>query len=119
MTCTGDTPLLRRSLRTRGSVATAAGSRGYRAVPMDTWRTASTRISSTAARTASHTGQIIGTQRWAPGGTLHAYRAGDSRTACGEPLSTLKRWPAKRFGWGTLARQRCRACLDVVRSSSR
>lgn len=118
MTCTGDTPLLvaepTRAARLRHFTG---GAGGYRAVPMDTWRTASTRISSTAARTAPHTGQIIGTQRRAPAGTLHAYRAGDERTACGEALSTLKRWPAKRFGWGTLARQRCRACLDVVRGS--
>jgi len=85
---------------------------------VQTWRTASTRISSTAARTVAQTGQIVGTPRRTPGGTLHAYRAGDERTACGVPIVTLKRWPAKRFRWGTLARQRCRACLDVVRSTS-
>ena len=84
---------------------------------MDSWRTASTRISSSAA-TAMHTGRIISPPRRVPGGTLHAYRAGDERTACGELLATLKRWPAKRFRRGTLARQRCRECLAVVHGGS-
>jgi len=84
---------------------------------METWRTASTRISSSAARTAAHTGRIVSTPRREPGGTLHAYQAGDERTACGQLLVTLKRWPAKRFLWGTLARQRCRTCLEAVRGS--
>lgn len=82
---------------------------------MDTWRTASTRTSSVEA-TRTRTGQVISTPHRRPEGTLHAYRAGADRTACGQPLATLKRWPAKRFGPGTLARHRCPRCLDVVRS---
>lgn len=45
---------------------------------------------------------------------MHAYRAGDAHTACGEPLSPLRRWPARRFGRGGLARNRCRACVEVA-----
>lgn len=85
---------------------------------MDSWRTASTRISSTAG-TATRTGRFISPPRRIPGGRLHAYRAGDDRTACGELLAPLKRWPAKRFRRGTMARQRCRACVDVVHAARR
>jgi hypothetical protein len=81
---------------------------------VDTWRTASTRISSTAA-TETRTGRIISPPRRVPGGTLHAYRSGDDRTACGELLAPLKRWPAKRFGRGGMARERCRDCVAAVR----
>lgn len=60
-------------------------------------------------------GRIVSPPRRTPGGTLHAYRSGDDRTACGERLSPMKRWPAKRFGRGAQARQRCRACEAAVR----
>jgi len=81
---------------------------------VDSWRTASTRISSTAA-TAMHTGRIISPPRRIPGGMLHAYRSGDDHTACGELLAPLKRWPAKRFGRGGMARERCRRCVAAIR----
>lgn len=61
-------------------------------------------------------GRIVSPPRRTPGGTLHAYRSGDDHTACGALLSPMKRWPAKRFGRGTLARQRCRDCEAVVRA---
>lgn len=80
---------------------------------VDTWRTASTRISSTAA-TAMHTGRIISPPRRIPGGTLHAYRSGVDRTACGRLLAPMKRWPAKRFRRGGMASDRCRECLAIV-----
>ena len=86
---------------------------------MDNWRTASTRISSTAARSMRAGGRIISPPRRIPGGRLHAYRPGDDHTACGELLAPLKRWPAKRFRRSTLARERCRGCLDAVRASRR
>jgi len=85
---------------------------------VDSWRIASTRISSTAA-TATQTGQLISPPRRVPGGVLHAYRSGEDHTACGELLAPLKRWPAKRFRTGGVIRVRCRACLDAVRPRSR
>ena len=85
---------------------------------MDTWRIASTRISSTAAN-RMRSGRVISPPRRIPGGTLHAYRSGDDHTACGELLAPMKRWPAKRFGRGTLARARCRRCEASVRAARR
>jgi hypothetical protein len=82
---------------------------------VEPWRTASTRISSTAARTLRNGGRLLSPPRRIPGGMLHAYRTGDDHTACGELLAPLKRWPAKRFGRGGLARQRCRACTAATR----
>jgi len=81
---------------------------------VQSWRTASTRIAATAAR-SMRGGRIVSPPRRKPGGVLHAYRPGDDRTACGELLSPLRRWPARRFGRGGLARNRCAACVSATR----
>jgi len=63
-------------------------------------------------------GRLLAPPRRKPGGKLHAYRPGDDRTACGELLAPLRRWPARRFGRGGLARNRCAACVAAVRNDA-
>ena len=84
---------------------------------VQSWRTASTRIAATAARSMTR-GRLVAPPRRKPGGKLHAYRPGEAHTACGELLAPLRRWPARRFGRGGLARNRCETCVDEVRRST-
>lgn len=79
---------------------------------MSTWRIASSRVTSEQA-TTGRTGRISSPPKHAPAGDIHAYRPGESHTACGRPVAMLKLWPARVFGRGPVVR-RCRGCHEAA-----
>lgn len=77
------------------------------------WKIASSRVASEEALADRRTRRIVAPPKHAPAGDIHAYKIGDSHTACGRPVAMLKLWPARVFGRGPVA-HRCRACHEAT-----